>query len=143
MKIHCIEGLFSYYARPLTKAVKSLNLNVEVVTYPWTVKEMRVEDGDICCFHSFGLGAFDLVRTKKNGLKFFILDGRMPKWGTPYNGYPIQNHEIVFNYYQTGFLKGYPVWGAVNHHITGYWHGRMPRNPAFLFKLMEVVKEKK
>lgn len=30
--------------------------------------------------------------------------------------------------------------GAENHLIKGFSHYRMPRNPSFLFKLMEVVK---
>lgn len=144
MKIHCIEGLGCFHFRPLTKAVQSLNLGVEVVPYPWTVKAIPLGSNDILCGHSFGGGkAIEIAnKTDVPYLFLFLLDPRKgplgfydPKFK---NNYPFDVE--VYNYYQTNFVRGYPIEGAENHLIKGFSHYRMPRNPAFLFKLMEVVK---
>lgn len=140
MKIHCIEGLGCYYLRPLTKAVQSLNLNVEVVTYPWTVKPEKIysQDGDIFCYHSFGISLLKRL-IWRTGQFHFVVDGREPPLGTPYRGPMLNSMDTVYNYYQNRFVVGYPIQGAENRLVTGFSHYRMPRNPAFLIKLMEVV----
>lgn len=143
MKIHCIEGLFCFHLRPLTKAVQSLNLGVEVVTYPWTVwnGSIDVKEDDIVCGHSFGANVAIKIWQGwgVGGRYLFILDGRIPPFGTSYKN-KLWKDRNAYNYYQTGFVRGYPIEGAENHLVKGFSHYRMPRNPAFLFKLMEVVK---
>jgi hypothetical protein len=140
VKIHCIEGLGCYYLRPLTKAVKSLNLNVEVVTYPWTVKPLDVQytEEDIVCGHSYGGDKALKLRSwiQKEPKALFFLDPRKPLSTKP--EWYVSGK--AYCYYQTVSVKGYEVEGAENMLIKGFNHFRMPQNPKFLFKLMEIVK---
>lgn len=147
MKIYCIEGLFSYHLAPLTKAVKSLNLGVEVVTRSWFFVQFRkpkLNKDDILIGHSFGGGeALKIWNTQLDGGKYlFLLDPRKGPLGFPdpkFVDYRMDGNSE--NYYQTGAVRGYGVRGAGwNNIITGYSHFNMPQNPKFLFKLMEVVK---
>lgn len=132
-KIYVIEGLtgeiFGYCRKPLIKA------GFEVSWFPWWWPNIQIPDGAIVVAHSLGAGrAISLVNEGKIKPKLLItIDPRLePKGGFAAIGSGFRTHGVrigydSYNFYQTGFMKGYPVKWAENHLVEGYRHTALPQ----------------
>lgn len=73
------------------------------------------------------------------GLFGILLDGRMPPWGGP-TKIDVSKYN-VFNYYQTGFVRGHVIKGATkNVEVKGLSHLMMPYNPDFILDFFKVYR---
>lgn len=133
MKIYCFEGLFSYSAGWLTRSLEAQGLKVE--KYGWTEKP-EIEDGSIICGHSYG-GYRAIERANQSkALMLFTLDPRKPLSMNP----DFQVKMKAYNYYQTGFVRGYEVAGAFNTRITGLSHLSMPKSTLFIKDILQFTR---
>ena len=125
-----IEGLFGelggWARRPLKEA------GIAYSWFPWW-RSPKLPDGCILIGHSLGGGkAIKLVNAGLNPKMLITIDPRLePKYG--FKIAFLRAYKVVcFNYYQTGFMRGYHVGAAENHHITGYSHTQMPMYPEII-----------
>jgi len=135
MRVVCVEGLFGVLlGSNMTNSLKARG--VPVVTTSWN-KRFEFKEGDIVCLHSFALCKLD--EALKKAKHVFVLDGRMPPWGTSY-----KKEAKVWNYYQTGFVRGYEIKGAIlNRRVEGLSHLKMPFNSTFILDFFKVYNEEK
>lgn len=132
VRVYCFEGLGSYYFGFLSKALEARGIKVE--KYGWTEKP-KIEDGSIICGHSYGgFRAIERANQSKP-LALFTIDPRKPLSISP--DFKVECE--AYNYYQTGFVRGYSVDGAkVNQIVKGLSHIRMPNNAAFILDFSKV-----
>lgn len=132
MKIIVIEGLFGelggWARRPLKEA------GIAYTWYPWWWSKIELPEGCIVLSHSFG-AARHIKELNAQGteptLSISVDPRTEPREGFSYVG----SHH--YNFYQTGFMRGYPVSFARNIHVKGYSHTQMPMYP----EIIKLIKE--
>ncbi len=127
-KIYVIEGLtgeiFGYCRKPLIKA------GFQISWFPWWWPNIQIPDGAILISHSLGAGrAIRLVNEGKVKPKLLItIDPRLePKDKFWINQDVLLFGTLAMNFYQTGFMRGFHVYGAANYQINFYRHTALPQ----------------
>lgn len=119
MKIIVIEGLMGEvggWARtPLIRA------GLEVTWYPWWWNP-TIPDGCILFGHSLGGGKAIRLAKKSNPKLLVTADPRLE----PEGGFVAPTGFHTRNFYQTGFMQGFPVKGALNIKVNGLRHTQVP-----------------
>lgn len=135
-KIFAFEGLGwgRYIERGIIKPLLAQGVNLEVTLNNWYQRcPLITGDKIIVLMHSMGAGGFNCLRATKTPIDLVItMDPRVT--GRPYEKCPNVKRHI--NYYQTGFMRGYPVHGAENH-IVKKGHVAIP----FMPQIRKLVEE--
>lgn len=131
-KVMAFEGLFGEIGAWLRTPLREAGIEFE--WYPWW-RSPEIPDGAILIGHSFG-GA-KVIKLANLYKPYFVItiDPRLP----PDGGFKVKPF-LVHNFYQTGFMKGFKVEGAVNFEVGGLRHTQMPRYPSIVETLKGKLK---
>lgn len=110
-----------YIQRQTIPPLVAAGKKIEVVSNQWYMGCPRVGDDAIWIIHSMGNGCQNCVKNSPLVISFdprvsgaFFKPPGVKRW---------------VNYYQTGFMRGYPIEGAENNFIRGVGHTAMPSLP--------------
>lgn len=145
IKIYCFEGLGSYYLAFLTRQVKKiiqengLSEMVEIVKYSWT-DSVVIDDDSIICGHSYGAHNAWL-HSIQGCLALFTNDIRKPGFfNNGFYNYRIRElNSITYNFFQTGFVRGWEIDLAMNYNVGPCMHTSVPKNKFFKELLVRTI----
>lgn len=129
------EGLLGALGRWVRRGLL-VHLPNKKIERLWLSSPVVVDEPCIIIGHSFGVkAAVESARKSPNCKLLLLLDPRMPPFGTGGVVAPYGVRTVCF--YQTGFMRGYPVKGAENIELRGVSHVEVPAQSRFLslFKL--------
>lgn len=131
------DSFFQWLGRGLLNPIKQQRFPSVVVHYrAWTSGKIIVSN-TVVIGHSFGVRA--AVEQCDSTTKLLLLiDPRMPPWGS--GGVVAPKGVRTVCIYQRGFMRGYPVEGAMNYDVTGdgYGHTALPWHPK-VHEILESV----
>lgn len=120
----------SYVQRQVIAPLKAEGLEFDVKVNQWWMSCPKVPKDSIWVTHSMG-----------NGCSKCAVDGVIVSADPRVTGVFVSPKGVRWiNFYQTGFMRGYPIEGAENNHVSGYGHTAMPSYPGLLKVVRTEIK---
>jgi hypothetical protein len=141
MTIIAFEGLMGsigqWVNRGLLSKIRDKYPKVNVWSGGWTGGAVAVSGPYVVIGHSFGVrrALAQAQATKPNAV--VLIDPRWP-WTISLAHVQAPKDVMTICFYQTGFMRGYPLEGAGNAKLVGYGHTAMPSHPK-VFETIETM----